>query len=248
MNRDRLLQRFLRYVQIDSTARPEAEGYPSSPGQLEVGRLLLGELQALGLADARQDQHGIVLATVPGRRKGTVPICAKHRAPPWSGRPGKWGLSPFLLHGRPVLPPRHLAGDQRGRHPSAGDRKLRRRRRCPARRQEPSDPRGRQPRHGIAPRPNADHLRRHDPVGRRRQGRRGHHHGDGRMAAGASRDCPLPAADLLHLRRGDRPRRRQARSEGDRLRPPATRSTATPAARSTSRRFRPTRRWSRFTA
>ena len=47
MNRDRLLQRFLRYVKIDTTAQHDAEGYPSSPGQLEFGRLLLGELQAL---------------------------------------------------------------------------------------------------------------------------------------------------------------------------------------------------------
>ena len=77
MNRDRLLQRFLRYVQIDTTAQPEAEGYPSSPGQMELGRLLLGELQALGLADARQDQHGIVLATVPATwQKGTAPPIA----------------------------------------------------------------------------------------------------------------------------------------------------------------------------
>jgi len=72
----RLLQRFLRYVQIDSTARPEAEVYPSSPGQMEMGRLLLGELQALGLADACQNEHGIVMATVPGRKKGTVPTVA----------------------------------------------------------------------------------------------------------------------------------------------------------------------------
>ena len=65
MNHQRLLERFLRYVQIDTTARPDAEDYPSSPGQLDLGRLLLGELQALGLADARQNRHGIVLATIP---------------------------------------------------------------------------------------------------------------------------------------------------------------------------------------
>jgi tripeptide aminopeptidase len=76
MNRDRLLQRFLRYVKIDSTAQPEAEGYPSSPGQMEVGRLLLGELKALGLADARQNEHGIVMATVPGRNSGKAPAVA----------------------------------------------------------------------------------------------------------------------------------------------------------------------------
>jgi tripeptide aminopeptidase len=65
MDTDRLLQRFLRYIQVDTTARQDAEGYPSSPGQMELGRLLLAELQALGLADARQNQHGIVMATVP---------------------------------------------------------------------------------------------------------------------------------------------------------------------------------------
>ena len=75
MDRNRLLQRFLRYVQIDTTAQPEAEGYPSSAGQIALGRLLVEELLALGVADARQDEFGIVLATVPATgEKGTVPF------------------------------------------------------------------------------------------------------------------------------------------------------------------------------
>ena len=80
MNRHRLLQRFLRYVQIDTTARADAEGYPSSPGQLELGRLLVDELQALGIADARQNEHGIVLATIPAtvdrHRRPTIALCS----------------------------------------------------------------------------------------------------------------------------------------------------------------------------
>jgi tripeptide aminopeptidase len=79
MNPQRLLERFLRYVQIDTTARSGAESYPSSPGQLELGRLLVGELTNLGLDDARQDEHGIVTATVPGntpRPSPTVALCA----------------------------------------------------------------------------------------------------------------------------------------------------------------------------
>ncbi len=76
MDRNRLLQRFLRYVQIDTTARPEADGYPSCGGQLELGRLLVGELQALGLADARQNEHGIVLATVPATVAHATPTIA----------------------------------------------------------------------------------------------------------------------------------------------------------------------------
>ena len=65
MHEHGLLQRFLRYVQVDTTAQADSENYPSSPGQLELGRLLAAELQALGITDARQDQHGIVLATIP---------------------------------------------------------------------------------------------------------------------------------------------------------------------------------------
>lgn len=65
MSQDRLLDRFLRYVAIDTTARDDAGCYPSSPGQLELGRLLVDELRAMGLADAAQDERGIVLATVP---------------------------------------------------------------------------------------------------------------------------------------------------------------------------------------
>ena len=71
MNRDRLLERFLRYVQIDTTARESAETYPSSSGQLELGKILADELVALGIA-AEQDQHGIVLATVPSTVDGAA--------------------------------------------------------------------------------------------------------------------------------------------------------------------------------
>jgi tripeptide aminopeptidase len=77
MNRQRLLERFLRYVQIDTTAREGATDYPSSPGQLALGRLLVAELKALGL-EARQDPHGIVLATVPAT---IADPAARHAAP-----------------------------------------------------------------------------------------------------------------------------------------------------------------------
>ncbi|MGA2033258.1 MAG: M20/M25/M40 family metallo-hydrolase [Thermoguttaceae bacterium] len=77
MNR-RLLQRFLRYVKIDTTARGEIETYPSSPGQLKLGRLLVKELQALGISDAQQDRYGIVMATIPATadEAPTIAWCA----------------------------------------------------------------------------------------------------------------------------------------------------------------------------
>jgi tripeptide aminopeptidase len=78
MNRDRLLQRFLRYVRIDTTAREGVDAYPSSAGQWDLGRVVLDELKALGLADAAQDEFAIVIATLPadgGRAvaKGVLP-------------------------------------------------------------------------------------------------------------------------------------------------------------------------------
>ena len=41
MDSERLLQRFLRYVQIDTTACEGAATYPSSAGQLTLGRMLV---------------------------------------------------------------------------------------------------------------------------------------------------------------------------------------------------------------
>ena len=62
---DTLLDRFCCYVRIDSQADEAATSYPSSPGQLELGRLLTQELRDLGLRDAAVDAYGIVLATIP---------------------------------------------------------------------------------------------------------------------------------------------------------------------------------------
>lgn len=69
MNRERLLERFLQYVRIDTTADDSTSRYPSSDGQRTLGALLADQLREMGLTDARQDEHGIVFATVPGNRE-----------------------------------------------------------------------------------------------------------------------------------------------------------------------------------
>jgi tripeptide aminopeptidase len=71
-----LLDRFCRYVRINTQADEKATSYPSSPGQLELGRLLLQELRAMGLTDTAQDEHGIVLATVPATVPHVAPVIA----------------------------------------------------------------------------------------------------------------------------------------------------------------------------
>jgi tripeptide aminopeptidase len=67
---DDLLARFLRYVQIDTQARRDRTGSPSSPGQLELGRMLVEELTDIGLADAALDANGYVTATLGPRSDG----------------------------------------------------------------------------------------------------------------------------------------------------------------------------------
>ncbi|HEY4097072.1 MAG TPA: peptidase T [Baekduia sp.] len=59
-----LLQRFERYVRIASTAQRDRTQSPSTPGQLEVARLLLAELHAIGVEDAFLDENGYVVATL----------------------------------------------------------------------------------------------------------------------------------------------------------------------------------------
>src|SRR5277367_6374617 len=71
-----LLDRFLRYVRIDTQAVEQTTAYPSSPGQLDLGRMLLDELRELGLRDAVQDEFGIIMATVPPTTKRSVPVTA----------------------------------------------------------------------------------------------------------------------------------------------------------------------------
>lgn len=67
--RDRVLERFLRYVQIDTQSVEEAESYPSTAKQFDLLRPLVDELKAIGLADAAIDEWGYVTATVPATTK-----------------------------------------------------------------------------------------------------------------------------------------------------------------------------------
>jgi len=60
-----VLERFLRYVQIDTTSDPDSPTLPSTARQLVLLDLLVDELKALGLGDATRDDKAIVMATLP---------------------------------------------------------------------------------------------------------------------------------------------------------------------------------------
>jgi tripeptide aminopeptidase len=70
-----LLERFLRYVRIDTQSKRDRDGSPSTPGQLELSRMLVGELKEIGLDDAELDDNGYVMATLPGTTaNGGAPV------------------------------------------------------------------------------------------------------------------------------------------------------------------------------
>lgn len=71
-----LLERFCRYVKIDSQADEAAATYPSSPGQLVLSRMLAEELRAMGIKDAEADARGIVMGTVPATAGVKAPAIA----------------------------------------------------------------------------------------------------------------------------------------------------------------------------
>jgi tripeptide aminopeptidase len=71
-----LLDRFCRYVQVDTQADEKATTYPSSAGQLELGKMVLGELKALGVKDAEQDPFGVVMGTLPATGNARAPAIA----------------------------------------------------------------------------------------------------------------------------------------------------------------------------
>ena len=63
-----LLERFQRYVRVDTQSSPETGAEPSTPGQLELGRMLVEELGEIGLEDAAMDDGGFVFAHAARRR------------------------------------------------------------------------------------------------------------------------------------------------------------------------------------
>ncbi len=67
-------ERFLRYVVIDTQSDAASPTCPSTEKQKNLGRLLAGELQAMGISDAHLDDNGYVYATIPATTDKKVPV------------------------------------------------------------------------------------------------------------------------------------------------------------------------------
>lgn len=71
-----LLERFLRYVRIDTQADETSHSVPSTAKQLDLSRLLVHECEELGLKDVSLDEYGVVMATIPATLGTGVPVIA----------------------------------------------------------------------------------------------------------------------------------------------------------------------------
>jgi tripeptide aminopeptidase len=67
-------ERFLRYVTIDTQSDPESPSSPSTEKQKDLGRVLVTELKAIGIADAHLDEYGYVYGTIPANTEKKVPV------------------------------------------------------------------------------------------------------------------------------------------------------------------------------
>lgn len=76
-DRQELLQRFLRYVQVDTQSDENSSTFPSTEKQKDLARMLVEELKSLGLADATMDSWGYVYATLPANIPPNHPAAGK---------------------------------------------------------------------------------------------------------------------------------------------------------------------------
>lgn len=109
---DTVLDRFLRYVVIDTQSDAASLSQPSTAKQLTLGRLLVDELLEIGISDAHLNEYGYVYATIPANTgKNNVPViclCSHmDTAPDFSGT----GVKPQVIRnyqGGDI----HLPGDK----------------------------------------------------------------------------------------------------------------------------------------
>lgn len=73
--KEKLLERFLRYVSVDTESDPASQSYPSTAKQFNLANMLVDELKQLGLSDAHVDNNCYVMATLPANTdKADIPV------------------------------------------------------------------------------------------------------------------------------------------------------------------------------
>lgn len=71
--RNELIERFIKYVKIDTQSNEASQTVPTTSGQLELGKVLVEELKAIGMEEVTMDDNGYVMATLPSNTSKEVP-------------------------------------------------------------------------------------------------------------------------------------------------------------------------------
>lgn len=67
------LERFFKYIAIDTQSDPESSTFPSTDKQKGFGKLLVEELKSLGVSNASMDEFGYVMASIPANTTKNIP-------------------------------------------------------------------------------------------------------------------------------------------------------------------------------
>jgi tripeptide aminopeptidase len=71
---EKLIERFIRYAKINSQSDEHSKSCPSTSGQIQLARILVSELQDIGLTDVEMDDNGYIMATLPANVSASVPV------------------------------------------------------------------------------------------------------------------------------------------------------------------------------
>jgi tripeptide aminopeptidase len=71
---EKLTERFIRYVKIDTQSDENSETCPSTPGQTVFANMLVNEMKEIGLQDISIDENGYVMATLPANISKNIPV------------------------------------------------------------------------------------------------------------------------------------------------------------------------------
>ncbi len=71
--KNELINRLISYAKVDTQSNASSETCPSTPGQLTLGRMLVEELNKIGLVDVTMDDNGYVMATLPANSDKDIP-------------------------------------------------------------------------------------------------------------------------------------------------------------------------------
>ena len=95
---EKVTDRFLRYVAVDTQSDPDSESQPSTARQLDLLKLLKSELEGMGIK-AELDEYGYVMASIPSNCGKDVPavgfIAHVDTSPDASGK----DVKPQIIHG-----------------------------------------------------------------------------------------------------------------------------------------------------